>query len=77
MKNTFLHQNSLLFQEYATFAKKGHHASMCFKKQNIKAVYEYEAETADTDTDSEGHLKKIDVLTLGNIVSLIRIQTNG
>ena len=37
---------------------------MCFKKQNIKAVDDYEVETTETDTDSEGDLKKIDILTL-------------
>ena len=56
--------------------KKGHYASMCFKKQNIKAVDDYEVETTETDTDSEGDLKKIDILTLGNKVSLMKIQTN-
>ena len=50
---------------------------MCFKKQNIKAGDEYEIETTETDTDSEGDLKKIDILTLGSKVSLMRIQTNG
>ena len=50
---------------------------MCFKKQNIKAVDDYEVETTETDTDSEGDLKKIDILTLGNKVSLMKIQTNG
>ena len=48
--------------------KKGHYSSMCFKKQSIKAVDDYEVETTETDTDSEGDLKKIDVLTLGNKV---------
>ena len=57
--------------------KKGHYISMCFKKQNIKAVDDYEVETTESDTDSEGDLKKIDILTLGNKVSLMKIQTNG
>ena len=39
--------------------KKGHYASMCFKKQNIKAVDDYEVETTETDTNSEGDLKRL------------------
>ena len=50
---------------------------MCVKKQNIIAFDEYEVETTETDTDSEDDLKNIDILTVGNKVSLMRIQTNG
>ena len=62
--------------------KKGHYASVCFKKQNIKVLDDFEGKSVipndDTNTDTdECNVSMIDVLSLRSKPSLMRIQTDG